>query len=194
MDTGNCILHSSFGLDGQKAVFANEGRILAVIASDGRFQQVVFWDLTQPDKPPEVFKDQSILNQLEVSPDQRWVATCSQNGSVVLYDALTMQRDKVLHGRMQGVDGLVFSPDGKTLVSGAGGFEAIKLWHIETGQELLTLPGKGSLLSEVQFMENGNTILAGRFGQRGVWQMWRAPSWEEIAAAEAQETAKNQQP
>jgi WD40 repeat protein len=95
---------------------------------------------------------------------------------------------------MQGVDGLVFSPDGKTLVSGAGGFEAIKLWNIETGQKLLTLPGKGSLLSEVKFMENGNTFVAGRLGQRGVWQIWRAPSWEEIAAAEAREAGKNEEP
>ncbi len=65
---------------------------------------------------------------------------------------------------------------------------------METGQELLTLPGKGSLLWSISFAEGGNTLLLGVEGQRGSWQMWRAPSWEVIHAAEAKEKAESKQP
>jgi len=36
----------------------------------------------------------------------------------------------------------------------------------------------------VEFVENGDALLAGSAGQAGTWQIWRAPSWAEIDAAE----------
>ena len=43
---------------------------------------------------------------------------------------------------------------------------------------LLTLGGIGSLLFDARWSADGDVILAG-----SPWQTWRAPSWEEIAAA-----------
>jgi WD40 repeat protein len=101
-----------------------------------------------------------------------------------------MERKQVLHGHMQGVHGVRFSPDGKSLVSSSGAREAVKIWHVETGQELLTLSGKGSLLNVVEFVDNGNALLAGCTAQKGTWQIWRAPSWAEIEA-EAKQTRES---
>ena len=47
---------------------------------------------------------------------------------------------------------------------------------------LLTLGGTGSILIESRWSGDGDVILAGP-----PWQVWRAPSWEEIVAAEAKE-------
>jgi WD40 repeat protein len=69
------------------------------------------------------------------------------------------------------------------LISASGGREAVKLWDVSTRQELLTLAGTGSLLYAARWSADGDLILAG-----APWQAWRAPSWEEIAAAEAQPT------
>jgi WD40 repeat protein len=138
--------------------------------------------------------ERGILAGLAASPDGRLVAVGSQDGLVVLYDAQTMERKRVLYGHMQGVHGVKFSPDGKSLVSGSTGREAVKLWHVETGQELLTLAGRGSLLNHVEFIDHGNALLAGGRGQQGTWQIWRAPSWEEIAAAEAKAKTETKLP
>ena len=54
---------------------------------------------------------------------------------------------------------------------------------------LLTLGGTGSLLVAAIWSADGDVILAG-----APWQAWRAPSWEEIAAAEAKEKAEGRQP
>ena len=149
--------------------------------------EVVFWDLTRPEQPPVRFEERGNLYGVSVSPDGRWVAVGSQAGIVVLYDAATLKR-RTLLGMMHAVTSVAFSPDSRTLVAGGGGREAVKLWHVETGQELLTLPGKGNLLEDVAFAEGGNTLLLGRFRQPGSWQMWRAPSWDEIERAEANPT------
>ena len=164
--------------------FANKGRTFVAVNLVPSANEVVFLDVTQPEMKPIRFTERGALGGLTASSDGRLVAVCSQNGFVVLYDAQTMERKKVLHGHMQGVHGIRFSPDGKSLVSSSGAREAVKIWHVETGQELLTLRGKGSLLSVVEFVENGDAMLAGSAGQAGKWQVWRAPSWAEIDAAE----------
>lgn len=63
-----------------------------------------------------------------------------------------------------------------------------RLWDVDTRQELLNLSGIGSGLN-VRWSADGNVILAGP-----PWQAWKAPSWEEIAAAEAKEKAQKKQP
>jgi hypothetical protein len=57
----------------------------------------------------------------------------------------------------------------------------LKIWNVQTRQELLTLGQMGSSgANETSWSADGNVILAGP-----PWHAWRAPSWEEIAAAEA---------
>ena len=54
---------------------------------------------------------------------------------------------------------------------------------------LLSSAGTGSTLFAARWSADGDLILAG-----WPWQTWRAPSWEEIAAAEAKEKAEIKQP
>jgi WD40 repeat protein/serine/threonine protein kinase len=181
-------------LDRGSLLFANGGQELVALTAGGSNREILFWDLTQPDKQPVSFQEPGTLSEITASPDGRWVATCSQDSFVVLYDSQTVERKQVLHGHMQGAHAVRFSPDGKTLASSSGSREAIKLWRVDTGQELLTLAGRGALLPEVQFVDGGNALLAGSPGQTGTWQLWRAPSLEEIAATEARETTVTQVP
>ena len=54
---------------------------------------------------------------------------------------------------------------------------------------LLTLAGAGSLPSAARWSADGDVVLTGV-----PWQAWRAPSWVEIAAAEAKEKTEVRQP
>ena len=99
-----------------------------------------------------------------------------------LFDPAKGERIEDLHGHLTSVFGNAFSPDGRRLISTSGGREAVKLWDVGTRQELLALDGTGSNLVGARWSADGDVILAGP-----PWQAWRAPSWEEIAAAEAKE-------
>ena len=129
---------------------------------------------------PNVEKD-LFAEAPELPPDQREVFLKG-----------TSRNDEPLHQRVEDllrVHGVTFSPDGRRLISASGGREVVKLWDVGTRQELRTLSGTGSNLSGARWSADGDVILAGP-----PWQDWRAPSWEEIAAAEAKEKAVGGKP
>ena len=117
------------------------------------------------------------------------MAASTLGGLVLLFDPAKGELIESVHGHLNSVFGIVFSPDERRLVSGSGGREAVKLWDVSTRQELLTLGGIGSRLQAARWSADGDVILAGP-----PWQAWRAPSWEEIAAAEAKEKTEIKQP
>jgi len=126
---------------------------------------------------------------LAVSPDGGLVAASTGAGLVRLFDPGKGELIESLHGHLNAVFGLDFSADGRRLISEGGAREAIKLWDVGTRQELLTLAGTGSVLRIARWTADDDVILAGP-----PWQVWRAPSWEEIAAAEAKESKVAQRP
>ncbi len=118
------------------------------------------------------------------SPDGRLLAAVSVLGTGHLYDTATGRRTATLQGFLQGAHSVTFSPDGQRLAIGSNGNEAIKLWDVESLQELLTLKGQGSMFNSVTFSPDGNVLASSN--SRGILHLWRAPSFEEIARLEWQ--------
>ncbi|WP_110580089.1 nSTAND1 domain-containing NTPase, partial [Microcystis aeruginosa] len=83
--------------------------------------------------------------------------------------------------RLEGHDKLVtsvnFSPDGKTLVSGSWD-GTIKLWNVETGQEIRTLKGHDGSVSSVNFSPDGKTLVSGSWD--GTIKLWNVETGQEI--------------
>ena len=119
------------------------------------------------------------------SPDGKLFASASHQPAARLWDFSTLQELATFRGYLQGVHSVAFSPDSKRLATGSDGKEAVKLWDLESYQELLTLAGQGSAFESCAFSPDGNVMAA---GNGKVLHLWRAPSWEEIAAAEAKDT------
>jgi len=95
-----------------------------------------------------------------------------------------------LRGHVSGPFGLSFSPDGKTLVS--CGDNRVKLWNVETQQEILTLVRFSDTAGRALFSPDGSCLATSSWGDHV--QLFRAPSFEEIAAVEANETAVSKKP
>jgi WD40 repeat protein len=122
---------------------------------------------------------------LAVSPNGKLVAASNLGGGQVqLFDAAMGEWIGSFDGHFNSTGGeITFSPDGRRLVS------TYKLWDVSTRQELLTLAGADQSQNKARWSADGNVILYG-----APWQAWIAPSWEEIAAAEAKEKAEIKQP
>jgi len=176
-----------------KVVFAAGGRVLVVadnqVTYDNETHEIGFYDLAHPDRAPRRVAGKYYASALAVTPDGGLVASATWGGQVRLYDPAKGERIEDLHGHLNAAFGVAFSPDGRRLISSFGGREAVKLWDVGTRQELLTLSGTGSFLQTTRWSADGDVILVG-----APWQAWRAPSWEEIAAAEAKEKAELKQP
>jgi WD40 repeat protein len=133
-----------------------------------------------------------LVRAVTFSPDGKLFAAASELGPAKLWEATTFQDVATLRGVLQSVDSVAFSPDSKRLAIGSSGIEAIKLWDVGSSEELLTLEGQGSRFYRTAFSPDGNVL--GSMNEKGVLHFWRAPSWAEIAAAEAKEKAVSKQP
>jgi WD40 repeat protein/serine/threonine protein kinase len=123
-------------------------------------------------------------SDLAFSPDGRLLATSSLEGIIRLWDSSSHAVVDVLRGHLIGVNVVVFSPDGQRLASGSQGDEAVKLWDMPTRQEVATLPGEGLISGDLAFSPDA-TLLVG-INAQGKAHIWRAPSLDEVAAAERQ--------
>jgi len=170
-------------------VFAAGGQVLVVAMRRSPDHEIVFYDLAHADRAPRRIPGRDNSGRLAVSPDGGLVASATYAGVVRLFDPAKGEWIESLHGHLNGAFNVAFSKDGRRLISTSGGREAVKLWDVGTRQELLTLGGSGSFLHAAGWSADGDVILAGR-----PWQAWRAPSWEEIAAAEAKDKAAIKQP
>jgi len=162
---------------------------MVVATLQGNDHEIRFYDLAHPDRAPRRIPGRDLARSLAVSPDGGLVALSTFGGEVRLFDPVRGEFIQSLHGHMGGVRGIAFSADGRRLISASRGDEAVKLWDVGTRQELLTLTGTGSALETAKWVADGDVILVG-----SPWQVWHAPSWEEIAAAEAKEKTESKQP
>jgi WD40 repeat protein len=124
------------------------------------------------------------------SPDGRLFAVASCGGGTSgidgytkIFETSSLREVATFRGFQLACHSVAFSPDGKRLAIGSGGAEAIKLWDLDSGRDLLTLEGRGSLfLASTGFSPDGNVL--GSMNFLGLLHLWRAPSWAEIDASE----------
>ena len=119
------------------------------------------------------------------SPDGKLFAMASYLGYARVWETAGWREAATLRGFKLGADSVAFSPDGNRLATGAGaGDTALHLWDVASWQDVLTLSAEGSIFGPTQFSPDGNTI--GTMSYDGFLNIWRAPSWDEINAAEAE--------
>jgi WD40 repeat protein len=113
--------------------------------------------------------------------DEKYFSTEGYAGRMVFTELATGRQTFTARGFLQGMHSYAFSRAGRLAV-GSDNREAVKLWETDDLQELLTLGAEGAAFSQTSFSPDGN--LLGSMNSRGGIFIWRAPSWEEIAAAE----------
>jgi WD40 repeat protein len=117
------------------------------------------------------------------SPDGKQFATAGINGRITLWNGVTRQPTPIGLGYANELHGLVFSPDGRRLITvGTSARGIVKVWDGATGRDVATLPGEPDFFPHIGFSPDGNTLFANSVG--GKTLLWRAPSREEIEAKE----------
>jgi WD40 repeat protein/serine/threonine protein kinase len=119
---------------------------------------------------------------IALSPDGKTVVAACENGALLLWDTRTLDSLGNLRGVLLGLHSVAFSPDGRRIVAGSNGKEAIKIWDADSREDLATLEGKGSVFRNVCLSADGNLIAARNWN--GILHVWRAPSWDEIKSSE----------
>jgi WD40 repeat protein len=122
---------------------------------------------------------------VKFSADGRWFVTGGiMNGLMTLCELASGRRTHIGPDKPYILHTLVFSPDGQRLVTcGASLGDLFRFWDVVTGRHLLSLPANPEgFYTRLGFSPDGNTLFAASL--EGTALLWRAPSWEQIEAAE----------
>jgi len=136
------------------------------------------WDL-QKKKFTQQFKDEiTPIRVLTVSPDGKFAAYSNgddplppgvpaENRNIPGLDAtiriLSLESGKTTHrlkGHKGSINAIVFSPDGKTVLS-ASDDHTLWLWDLKSGKEIRKFTGHNTGVSVVAFSPNGKTAVSG---------------------------------
>ena len=161
-------------------------RTLAIGYRDGT---VAWWDIATGTRLAFPKCHYSAGVRVRFSPDDgRWFAAAAMDGLITVWDAATQQPKPIDRGFRSGLRDVVFSPDEQRLIaSGSSPQDLVKIWDVETGREVATLPGEPGYFNHIGFSPDGNTLFGG--SMEGTALLWRAPSWEEIEAFEQKQKA-----
>ena len=139
------------------------------------------------------------LNFLEVessafSRDAKLFVVASMQGYARVWEVGAWEEKATLSGFLLGLDSVAFSPDDRRVATGGGSnpAEAMRLWDVESWLDVLTLECEGSHFVRTKFSADGHAI--GMMDTTRTLNIWRAPSWEEIEAAESATGSPLQEP
>jgi WD40 repeat protein len=114
-----------------------------------------------------------------MSDDGSLLVTTSFDAYATLWDVKSGHELDQFGGVFVAFHAPAFSPDRTRLAMLADRGE-VSVWEVSSHERLATIPGVGRLFVA---WYGGDDLLA-TLGEEGL-RLWRAPAWEEIAAAEA---------
>ena len=111
------------------------------------------------------------------SPDGKYLATASTDGTAKVWDADTGEEIISLAGHRGAVVGIAFSPDGTRLATASADTTA-KLWDVETGDELFSLGGHTGAVNGIAFSPDGMQLATA--SADGTARTWDTETGEKI--------------
>jgi len=124
------------------------------------------------------------------SPDGHLVAAALRDAGTQVWEVGSGRRVAVLQELAAPTQSAAFSPDGKRVAAGSWGMReatlTVHIWDYLVERELLSLDSQDRSTGWIQFSPDGNTLLA--VSWHGLAELWHAPSWAEIEAAETRES------
>jgi len=163
--------------DVRSVVFSPNGKWIALGMQNG---QVFIWDFVTGRLLYSFHEHSAPVYAIRFSHEGTLLATGGEDKRVVLYDVphgVTVRLD----GHKEGVHGLAFPPDDKTLVSTSWD-GTIRFWSVASHQVALTLAHDGGVVTSVAFSPDGNLMATS--GSDGTARLWPAARLDEITASE----------
>jgi len=140
------------------------------------YQGVNVWDLTTGVLTRSLNTYAAGVQAIAFTRDGNTLATASGNGTIGLWQFSTssLLRGVAAHSEPNSFTtvSLVFSFDGRTLVTGAGNnaSNAVRIWDVATGTQLRSLDGLSNQVASVAYSPNGKTVAIGTYS--GAIKLW----------------------
>ena len=99
-----------------------------------------------------------------ISCHNNTIAIGSAQKDIIILNAVTGSQTAILSGHTDEINSVVFSSDGRSLVSGSDD-TTVKLWDLQTGGAIKTFSGHSGLVSSASISVDNATIASGSFDE-----------------------------
>ncbi len=153
--------------------FSPDGRLALTGSID---QTMRLWDV-ETGREVRVFKHGGWLSECKVlsvayAPNGQFVVSGNNDRTIRLWDVNTGQEVRRFLGHEHTIPCIVFSPDGRRLLSAGCEDNTVRLWDVATGQELRRFTGTTGKVWSVAFTPDGRRALSGSGFIRKFGFMW----------------------
>ena len=165
--------------------FSPDGKTIASGSRDGK---IILWDTQNLEKKLIISGHIYGFQSIAFSPDGKTIASGSYDKTVRLWDTTTGKNTSTLPGHIAVVESVAFSPDGRMIASGGGTSSVnrwsaddftVKLWDVDSGQNINTLYGHKWSVYHVTFSPDGKYLVSSSGDSRAIF--WDAktgnPQW-----------------
>ncbi len=133
------------------------------------------------------------VNALAYSPDGARLVSASDDRTVRIWDAVTLELQATLTDHNDAVQGVTFSPDGETLAT-ASDDQTVRVWYAATHECLMTLPAAAGHPNDlgrkgvrhIRFSPDGKLLAV--CTQDGTLRIWETATWSEWLVLSQAET------
>ena len=148
---------------------------------------------TPGDKPALILQTghTKSANAVAFSPDNQWLVSGGKDNVIKIWDLATGNVLRTMYGHSSNVNALAVSPDGKLLASGSGDINdkrdlgaftrggvvggaednTVRIWSIQTGQQLQVLRGHGLPVGALAFSNDGHSLTSVSGDAVKVWDV-----------------------
>ena len=145
-----------------------------MLASHGWDGTIHLWDSNTGEFLRSLTRHTGKIYSIAYSPDGTILASGAEDGTIRLWETNTGQLKATLTAATdgEGVNSVLFSPNGQTFVSNNYGDDEIQFWDVASGQRLKTITSPKDTTDNIVFSPDGNTLAnAGRDGTIRFWDV-----------------------
>ena len=140
-----------------EVVSSANGQFLASFGSD---DMIHLWNGQTGEFLHTLTGNTGSVSSISISPDSKLLASGNRDGKIRIWDTGTGNLRKTINATTDadGVNAVVFSPDGKTFISNNYNDDVIQFWDITKGERLKSIQSPPDTTDHLVFSPDGGTL------------------------------------